>query len=564
MLIAATMPKNAVLARASKLAAAIRSISATAEPGAVVQFPTDALFRGARSSVILRFRVHRAYAVCDAAQEILADSPAALAFHAVFRRQMLNSAVARFIAMHDHLPKQRSPAWLASRITEPHVGGSEVATVMGLNPYKKWEEMLLEKATAALPEPTPDDVPPASFGGIACHWGTLFEPVIEAHVARECGAPVLATDLGSVPGQRDHRYSADGIGVFDFWMHAETAVSVVLPVASPVPARRSREPVDAIDFGDIEIPGLGRVSLGGTAPELHSVSTPTLAPSQPAATAPVLEQVCEVALVGSACPPGAKRRTMCALLEFKCPFRRFPKAEVPVHYRPQVLMGLDTVTPAEIGVFVEAVYRKCEWNDLGFSPEIDRRYHGRAGLKRWPSALTWGAIAVWAPAADLRARGEAWGAVEDVLGSAVVFEHAGAWVVPENYDWRPVVAKWGPVDLGDTPSWVFGNNGNGGVMALIDAGVCVGQPGRSVFPGDAPIEPDELWANPPAGDWIPFGVIPWKMMEIAYHPVLPEPHFVSEAAERIADTIALVHECRATSDPAEAAARISADHEYKI
>ena len=50
------------------------------------------------------------------------------------------------------------------------------------------------------------------------------------------------------------------------------------------------------------------------------------------------------------------------LLEFKCPYSRFPRAGVPDYYLPQILMGLDTFHCAEYALFIEAVFRYCEFD----------------------------------------------------------------------------------------------------------------------------------------------------------------------------------------------------------
>lgn len=54
-----------------------------------------------------------------------------------------------------------------------------------------------------------------------------------------------------------------------------------------------------------------------------------------------------------------------ALVEFKCPYSRIPSKNIPDYYVPQIKMGMDLLQIPEIGLFVEAVFRRCAWDQLG-------------------------------------------------------------------------------------------------------------------------------------------------------------------------------------------------------
>lgn len=58
-------------------------------------------------------------------------------------------------------------------------------------------------------------------------------------------------------------------------------------------------------------------------------------------------------------------REQITLFEFKCPFTRIPKKNIPAYYKPQILSGLDIINCTEIGLFVEGVFRICDWTSLG-------------------------------------------------------------------------------------------------------------------------------------------------------------------------------------------------------
>ncbi len=59
------------------------------------------------------------------------------------------------------------------------------------------------------------------------------------------------------------------------------------------------------------------------------------------------------------------------LFEFKCPYSRMPSGKVPVYYVPQVKMGLCMIEQCDIGLFAEAVIRRCAFADLGFNKRRD-------------------------------------------------------------------------------------------------------------------------------------------------------------------------------------------------
>lgn len=60
-----------------------------------------------------------------------------------------------------------------------------------------------------------------------------------------------------------------------------------------------------------------------------------------------------------------------ALFEFKCPFSRIPTGVPPEYYVPQVKTGLCMIPIVDFGVFVEGVFRRCAWGDLGPNEHYD-------------------------------------------------------------------------------------------------------------------------------------------------------------------------------------------------
>ncbi|MGL5934755.1 MAG: YqaJ viral recombinase family protein [Cetobacterium sp.] len=75
------------------------------------------------------------------------------------------------------------------------------------------------------------------------------------------------------------------------------------------------------------------------------------------------------------------KQQLITLLEFKSPYGSVPIRSVPKHYLPQVKAGLCTIDIAEIGLFMNNMFRKCSLNQLNFSMDYDRVYHRDSELK---------------------------------------------------------------------------------------------------------------------------------------------------------------------------------------
>lgn len=62
--------------------------------------------------------------------------------------------------------------------------------------------------------------------------------------------------------------------------------------------------------------------------------------------------------------------------EFKAPKNRLPRGRVPEYYIPQVYSCLCAVEPADIGIFVDVVIRRCSIQNWTFgNTEYDKKYH---------------------------------------------------------------------------------------------------------------------------------------------------------------------------------------------
>lgn len=195
-------------------------------------------------------------------------------------------------------PEQGGVAWLKAK--EETVGGSEVSTILGINPYMTKADLLAQKIGIKKMKMT-----------IHMNWGNLFEPVMMKYMEYKKNTKIVGENLFVVGRSPSQTYSPDGLGVVNFQR----------------------------DHGDPE--------------------------------------------------------PMITLFEFKCPFSRKLEVrdpKVPAYYLPQVLTGLDT-TIAEVGLYVEGVFRKCRWEDLGESGEYDASFTPRDNKGRNPP-LAYGLIAM--------------------------------------------------------------------------------------------------------------------------------------------------------------------------
>lgn len=109
----------------------------------------------------------------------------------------------KFIRDNSGAPAQRSAEWYL--LKQKTIGGSEVATVLGLNPFKKPQGLIAEKI----------GLPGTAFNGnIATRWGNLFETVTKDYTAKLLKMTTTIKETGSIEGVVERqRYSPDGLGV---------------------------------------------------------------------------------------------------------------------------------------------------------------------------------------------------------------------------------------------------------------------------------------------------------------------------------------------------------------
>lgn len=110
--------------------------------------------------------------------------------------------IAQILLQHADAPMSQSAAWAIARAET--VGGSDVATILGLNPYRKRKDFIADKCGFGL-----------SFeGNQATRWGTIMERATEkfTHAVLKMTTPIYA--MGSLPTViNGQRYTPDGLGI---------------------------------------------------------------------------------------------------------------------------------------------------------------------------------------------------------------------------------------------------------------------------------------------------------------------------------------------------------------
>jgi len=126
----------------------------------------------------------------------------------------LEEMVRAFVQGHGAM-KQRDAEWYASM--GKTIGGSEMAAILGLNPYSTFYDVVLSKAVALGGGSRWD------AGSEACWWGVLFEDIICAFVALDLGGDIEGAEI-CIREIAGHRNSPDGFIVASFYYSDDGAL----------------------------------------------------------------------------------------------------------------------------------------------------------------------------------------------------------------------------------------------------------------------------------------------------------------------------------------------------
>lgn len=339
-----------------------------------------------------------------------------------------------YVAGWAHMPRQKTRAWEEFKLTT--IGGSQMSTILGLNPYETMRTLVAGKVGLSN----------RRFSStLKTQWGNLFEPLIRQYIEHTLDTRIVGDDL-LISTEDCISYSPDGLGVV--MREVKTAV---------------------------EIDG-------------KTVENTTLAPT-------------------------------CVLFEFKCPFNRIPDGRVPKYYLPQVKTGLDIIDVADSGLYAEAVFRRCSWQDLNDTLTYDRSLVPKNSGR---NVLAYGFIGFYS-------NSEHW--IGDWEMELRELEHMLAEEGFESNDTN---------DLGVCEPKTFER-----LMKMFDRKIINTWYSDVVYansPDNTSEELDEYVTHVQPGNYI-WGILPWKLFRVDIHYIEKTPGYLDAIRPKVRDVIGLVKRC---------------------
>ena len=237
------------------------------------------------------------------------------------------------------------------------------------------------------------------------------------------------------------------------------------------------------------------------------------------------------------------------LVEFKCPFSRIPTNKPPGYYVSQVKMGLDVLELPTVGVLIEGVFRRCTWDQLDESKTCDKTL-----AMRTPNKLPtkYGIIGLYY---DEDSYQRHLLTLDTTAAEELEQFKEKLW---DNY--YKFFAIWGDKsndyccnDLGLTSKVLFSDimeAFNRKILCQWYGGVIPINTGADKL-DTAPLNSDlaaltQVCAD---GDFINFGIIPWKLFSMHYHFLHKEENYLAEWIPKITEILTFVKKC---NDPANA------------
>lgn len=220
-----------------------------------------------------------------------------------------------------------------------------------------------------------------------------------------------------------------------------------------------------------------------------------------------------------------------ALFEFKCPYNRLLKPTIPDYYLPQILAGLHVIDIAEIGIYVEAMFRRCRWKDLNNSPEYSRKYTPKDLKRTIYDPISYGFI-LFRLSPDF----------PEYIDK--ISEEYAKYSV-EVADFRSFPGKpfymFDAPDFGEIDQELFEY-----IMDLFDKKVII--PVYSdIIVADEKNNADYQLSNLITREMefgnVICGILPWKLLRIEYNYVEKIPGYVDQYREKIGEIIGIVRKC---------------------
>lgn len=218
---------------------------------------------------------------------------------------------------------------------------------------------------------------------------------------------------------------------------------------------------------------------------------------------------------------GSLKRYRTVLFEFKAPFSRSVKEndDPPPYYISQVKMGLDLINITDMGLLVEAVIRRCAWEDLNYTATFDRIIHAGNGFKK---ALGFGCMYLYAYTEYM---------------NYTVFDKFKMLCEKEDLDYDDAI------DFGTCSKELLEE-----VMYLVSKDLMLYYRSTICIP-----ESEENMIE--KGYWRALviqkqrdikvlGVLPWKIMRVVYNPIEKEIGYLDEYKDKVIDVLSTIEKCR--------------------
>jgi hypothetical protein len=274
--------------------------------------------------------------------------------------------------------------------------------------------------------------------------------------------------------------------------------------------------------------------------------------------------------------------------EFKSPISRVPTDKIPKMYLPQLWSGLVCIPIAEFALFVDVVYRKCTFDDLGNTPIYDLDYH-KSDLREdrhpeWTYPIAWGLSAIYAPKRNTPNNELITGSTFDnqkivpvAAPKAIDFNDvlSGSYVAdidpktiayslsyenecfPNQFEdtFNPMkVHNISPIDFGDCNRFTFEK-----MLSMNDKKYFIHRHTDPCYPdgrgftkllteegrGDT-IE--QFKKDAPVGYYL-LGYVPWKVMDVRYIAEDRNPEFLDTVAPRISSFVKELKRIKSTKNP---------------
>lgn len=242
------------------------------------------------------------------------------------------------------------------------------------------------------------------------------------------------------------------------------------------------------------------------------------------------------------------------LLEFKCPFMRIPSGRVPMYYKPQVKMGLDVLNLPTKGLFVEAVYRRCSWDQLSNTPDYDKTL---VKISSGNLPIAYGIIGIYCEDSNLQILKYNEITSHKLLDPFMNQQSCSTFI----QEYIEYYCEYGGShndfmtnDLGTAPRQLFEK-----LMAFVDNKTFKVYYGGIIFTDTdhdeqtriGQIDKDllEFETHCRNNSYINIGILPWKLFRIDYHWIEKKPNYIEPWVEEINRIIDIIKRC---NDPANA------------